>query len=101
MSPDAGKISPGIMSACNQSYSAQYGKSAHGAQGELPDRPFGGKSEPDANCMKRRSGASETRGIRNKTNRCGFSPMDVAVKEREKSRDCCTQPNRGFYGERD
>jgi hypothetical protein len=60
ISPDAGEISPGIISACNQSYSAQYGKSAHGAQGEGPDRAFGEKPKSDASCMKRRSGESET-----------------------------------------
>src|SRR5262245_10535457 len=101
MFPDAGKISPGIMSACNQSYSAQYSKSAHSAQRELPHRAFGGKSKSDASCMKRRSDESETRGIWNKTNRCGFRPMDMAMKECKKSRDRCTQPNRSFYGERD
>jgi hypothetical protein len=34
--------------------------------------------------MKRSGGESETRRIWNKTNRCGFRPMDMAMKERKK-----------------
>jgi hypothetical protein len=88
------------MSARNQS-SDQHCKSTHGAYGDISYRAFSETSKPDASSMKSTGGESETRRIRNETSRCGLAPMGVAMKEREKPRDRCTQPNRGFRCERD
>src|ERR1700740_654130 len=100
ISPDAGKISPGIMSAPSKLLCPAL-KFNHASQCVLADRVFGEKPKPDAGCMKHSGGESKACRIRNDTNDCGLGAMGVAVKECEKPRDHCTHPNRRLHRERD
>jgi hypothetical protein len=89
------------MSAPNQSNSDQGCGATDCAYREFPERSFGGKPKPDACYMKRSGGNSEPRRIRNETGRWGFSPVNMAVKERKEPDNDCTQPNRRSYRQRD
>src|SRR5882672_6135418 len=100
-SPDAGKSSPGIMSARHPGDSAQHRESAHRAQGDLSDRASGEDSNPDPGCMKPSGGEQETGRIWNDTGRWRFGPMGVAMKECEQGGGRRTQPDRGSHRERD